>query len=80
MTLNSLYFFTRVCEHLVLLVQGRRREFFWFTTAAMGLMLLLHRILPWLHVFSQHLVTREEQLRTVVNSMLEARSEIRSVE
>jgi len=65
-TLSGLFFFTRVCEHLVLLVQGRRREFSMSTTAAMGLMLLLHRILPWTHVLSQHLVTREEQLLDLI--------------
>lgn len=65
-TLSSLFFFTRVCEHLVLLVHGRRREFSGSTTAAMGLMLLLHRILPWTHVLSQHLVTREEQLLDLI--------------
>ena len=61
-TLSSLFFFTRVCEHLVLLVRGKRREFSWSTTTALALMLLLHRILPWTQVFSQHLVTGEEQL------------------
>ena len=61
-TLSSLFFFTRVCEHLVLLVRGKRREFSWSTTTALALMLLLHRILRWTQVFSQHLVTGEEQL------------------
>ena len=31
-TLSSLFFFTRVCEHLALLVRGERRPFSQFTT------------------------------------------------
>ncbi len=61
-TMSCLFFFTRVCEHLVMLVQGKRRDFSPSTTVALGTMLLLHRILLWLQVLSEHLVTREEQL------------------
>jgi hypothetical protein len=62
LTLSSLFFFTRVCEHLVLLVQGKRREFSWVTTAAISIMLVLHRVIPVPSIFSQHLVTTEEQI------------------
>lgn len=65
-TLSSLFFFTRVCEHLVMIVQGRRREFSLFTTAALGLMLILHQLLPRLHVLSRHLVTQEEQVLDII--------------
>ena len=61
-TLSSLYFFTRVCEHLVLLVQGKRRRFSLVNTVATGIMLVLHRMIPLPNVFSQHLVTTEEQI------------------
>jgi hypothetical protein len=61
-TLSSLYFFTRVCEHLVLLVQGKRRRFSWVNTVATGIMLVLHKMIPLPNVFSQHLVTTEEQI------------------
>jgi hypothetical protein len=61
-TLSSLYFFTRVCEHLVLLVQGKRREFSWVTTVAISIMLVLHKMMPVPNTFSPHLVTTEEQV------------------
>ena len=59
-TLTSLFFFTRVCEHLALLVRGQRRRFSSFTTAAIISMLLLCRLLLATGVLSQHLVTSEE--------------------
>jgi hypothetical protein len=62
LTLSSLFFFTRVCEHLVLLVQGKRREFSWVTTTAISIMLVLHRLIPVPSIFSEHLVTTEEQI------------------
>ena len=61
-TLSSLYFFTRVCEHLVLLVQGKRREFSWVTTVAISIMLVLHKLIPVPNIISPHLVTTEEQV------------------
>jgi len=61
-TLSSLYFFTRVCEHLVLLVQGKRREFSWVTTVAISIMLVLHKLVPVPNIISPHLVTTEEQV------------------
>lgn len=59
-TLTSLFFFTRVCEHLALLVRGQRRRFSSLTTAAIISMLLLCRLLLATGVLSQHLVTNEE--------------------
>ena len=59
-TLSSLFFFTRVCEHLALLVRGERRRFSAVTTLAVIVMLLLCRVLLATGVLSQHLVTSEE--------------------
>jgi hypothetical protein len=44
-TLSCLFFFTRVCEHLSLLVRGERRVFSPITTVAIICMLLLCRVL-----------------------------------
>jgi hypothetical protein len=60
LTLTSLFFFTRVCEHLALLVRGERRPFSPFTTVAIICMLLLCRVLEAAGVLTQHLVTQEE--------------------
>jgi hypothetical protein len=60
LTLSSLYFFTRVCENLAMLVQGERKAFSWFTTTAIVVMLLLTRILQGTGLLTQHLVTQEE--------------------
>lgn len=60
LTLTSLFFFTRVCEHLALLVRGERRPFSPFTTLAIICMLLLCRVLEAAGVLTQHLVTQEE--------------------
>jgi hypothetical protein len=65
-TLSSLYFFTRVCEHLVLLVQGKRREFSWVTTVAISIMLVLHKLIPVPNIISPHLVTTEEQVLDLI--------------
>ena len=59
-TLSCLFFFTRVCEHLALLVRGERRPFSAFTTVAIICMLLLCRVLQAVGVLTQHLVTQEE--------------------
>jgi hypothetical protein len=59
-TVTSLFFFTRVCEHLALLVRGERRRFSPFTTAAIICVLLLCRVLEAAGVLTQHLVTQEE--------------------
>jgi len=60
LTLSCLFFFTRVCEHLTLLVHGKRRPFSWFTTAMIIGLLVLSRILQGIGVLTQHLVTEEE--------------------
>ena len=61
-TLSCLFFFTRVCEHLSLLVRGERRVFSPITTVAIICMLLLCRVLKAFGVLTQHLVTQEELL------------------
>lgn len=60
LTISSLYFFTRVCENLAMLVRGERKAFSWFTTSAIIVMLLLTRILQGTGLLTQHLVTQEE--------------------
>jgi hypothetical protein len=60
LTVSSLYFFTRVCENLAMLVRGERKPFSWFTTTAIIVMLLLTRILQGVGLLTQHLVTQEE--------------------
>ena len=65
-TLSSLFFFTRVCEHLALLVRGERRPFSEFTTVAIISMLLLCRCLLATGVLSQHLVTHEELMLNLI--------------
>ena len=59
-TLSCLFFFTRVCEHLTLLVHGQRRKFSLFTTTMIIGMLILSRVLQAIGVLTQHLVTAEE--------------------
>ena len=59
LTLSCLFFFTRVCQHLAMLVQGARRPFSVFTTLAMVGMLVLWRCLLWGNVLCQDLVTQE---------------------
>jgi hypothetical protein len=44
-TLTNLFFFTRVYEHLQLLINGKRRKFSVLTTSAIVFLLLLYRIL-----------------------------------
>jgi hypothetical protein len=65
-TVSSLFFFTRVCEHLALLVRGERRPFSQFTTVAIIFMLLLCRCLLATGVLSQHLVTHEELMLNLI--------------
>lgn len=60
LTLSCLFFFTRVCEHLTLLVHGKRRKFSWFTTAMIISLLVMSRVLQAIGVLTQHLVTEEE--------------------
>lgn len=59
-TLSNLYFFTRVCEHLQLLINGKRRKFSGLTTCAIVCLLLLYRILLETKVIFQRLVTQQE--------------------
>ena len=59
-TLSNLYFFTRVCEHLQLLINGKRRKFSGLTTCAIVFLLLLYRILLETKVIFQRLVTQQE--------------------
>ena len=65
-TLSSLFFFTRVCEHLALLVRDEHRPFSQFTIADIISMLLLCRCLLATGVLSQHLVTREELMLNLI--------------
>jgi hypothetical protein len=65
-TLGSLFFFTRVCEHLALLVRGERRRFSPFTSVAIIFVLLLCRVLEAAGVLTQHLVTQEELMLNLV--------------
>lgn len=65
-TLSCLFFFTRVCEHLSLLVRGKYRQFSVFTTSILIVMLILSRLLLHVGVLKQHLVTREEVLLNLV--------------
>jgi hypothetical protein len=58
--LSCLFFFTRVCEHLTLLVHDKRRKFSLFTTTMIIGMLTLSRVLQAIGVLTQHLVTAEE--------------------
>ena len=60
LTVSSLFFFTRVCEHLSLLVHGKRRNFSVLIVLSIICMLLLCRVLLAAGVLSQHLVTHEE--------------------
>ena len=60
LTVSSLFFFTRVCEHLALLVHGKRRKFSVLNFFSIIGMLLLCRVLLAVGVLSQHLVTQEE--------------------
>jgi hypothetical protein len=60
LTVSSLYFFTRVCENLAMIVRGERKAFSWFTTTAIIVMLLLTRILQGVGLLTQDLVTQEE--------------------
>jgi hypothetical protein len=68
-TVSSLFFFTRVCEHLALLIDGDRRRFSYFTTIAVVSMLLLYRCLMLTGILTQHLVTYEE---IILNLILES--------
>jgi hypothetical protein len=65
-TLGSLFFFTRVCEHLALLVRGERRRFSPFTSVAIICVLLLCRVLEAAGALTQHLVTQEELMLNLV--------------
>lgn len=65
-TLFCLFFFTRVCEHLSMLVRGERRLFSVATTIAILGILLLWRCLLASGVLSQHLITQEELLLNVL--------------
>lgn len=66
LTISSLYFFTRACQHFTMLVQGKRRSFSVSTTIAIVCMLVLGRCLLAFSVLSQHLVTREELILNIV--------------
>jgi hypothetical protein len=60
LTVSSLFFFTRVCEHVALLVHGKRSKFSVLIFLSIICMLLLCRVLLAVGVLSQHLVTQEE--------------------